>query len=1088
MKKILSFLGIFVFTGFVLVNAQTINVSGTITSAEDGTTLPGVSVVIKGNTSIGTVSDINGKYQIAVPVDTQVLVFSFIGMITQEATVNGRSVIDLIMETEVTELSEVIITAGGIRREKKALGYSVEDVGGDKIQQVAEPDALRALQGKIPGVNISGASGAPGSSTRITIRGNSSMTGNNQPLFVVDGIPYDNSTNSMFSGSANGSASGSRIGDLDPNSIETITVLKGAAAAVLYGSRAANGVVLVTTKAGNASVRNKKLEITYNGSFGIEQISNLPDYQNTYGTGTNFNYQQANGSWGAPFIGTQPYANTDSIAHWYDGRPGMESFWGTQVPYRAYPNNIKDLFENGVIIDNSVTINGGTDKTALSLTASHLNHDGYVPTTNYKRTNVSVGGQSELANGIRVGGVVAYTQSSQDAVQSGVGSVGSNNQSAFARALYLGRNWDVQGQPYQNPVDFGSEFMVGRGQADNPLWSYENAGFESLTKRINANLNIGFNITEWLDVSYKIGVDSYTESQKDFIRPGSTGAQGQGRVTTYDISWNQLESNLLVTFNKYFGDDWNLRAVVGHNINQRTRYSQAVQGTGYVVFDIDDLNNTNAVVPFGGGFLQKRIWGLFGDISLGFRGWAYLGITGRNDWSSTLPKANNSYFYPAVTGTVMLNDALNIESYVLSSLKLRAAWSQVGNDTQPYQISPVYYINYTYATTPNPTAELPFTPTGGQTSPGASLEFTERDPNLKPERTEELELGLDLYMFNNRIGLNFTYYDRVAKDQIAPVSLPVSTGFSQLLTNFGKMQNKGVEIGLQLTPFDMSSGFRWDIFATFTHNKNVVLELADGVDEITILQGNVGGAPTYFSGMASAILRPGQEYGLLKGSVDARDQDGNLLIDPSNGQLIRDPNEAIIGNPNPDFIAGLTNTFSFKGFQLTAVFDWRQGGDLYSNTILSLLGRGVLKFTEDREMMKIIPGVYGDPNTYEPIRDGEGNKIVNTTMVETNSLFFGETFAINSANEWNVYDATVYRLREITLGYEFPASIIEKTPFGRIALSLTGRNLWFKAPNFPESTNYDPEINQYGASNIQGIEYSTTPSTRRFMFNVSLTF
>ncbi len=1087
MKRKMILFGIIVFAGFLSVKAQTIDVKGTVTSTEDGNTLPGVSVVVKG-TTVGTVTDINGAYKIAVPADYKTLIFSFIGMVSQEVPVNNRSIIDINLETKATELSEVVITAAGIRREKKALGYSIEEVDGDQIQQVAEPDALRALQGKIPGVNISGASGAPGSSTRITIRGNSSLTGNNQPLFVVDGIPFDNSTNSMFSGSANGSASGSRIGDLDPNNIESITVLKGAAAAVLYGSRAANGVVLITTKAGSAGVSKRGLEISYNGSVGIEQIANLPEYQNTYGTGVNFAYQQANGSWGAPFIGTRPYANTDSIAHWFDGRPGMESFNGTQVPYRAYPDNVEKLFRNGVIVDNSITINGGTENSALSMTASHLNHDGYVPNTNYKRTNVSIGGQTQLENGFRAGGVVSYIQSSQDAVQSGVGNVGSNNQSAFARALYLGRNWDVHGQPFQNPVDFGSEFMVGRGQADNPLWSYENAGFRSNTKRVNANLNIGYEINNWIDISYKIGIDSYTESQKDFIRPGSTGAQGQGRVTTYNVSWNQLESNLMLTFNKYFGENWNLRAILGHNINQRTRNSQAIQGTGYVVFDIDDMNNTNAVVPFGGGFEQKRIWGVYGDINLGFKGWAYLGLTGRNDWSSTLPKANNSYFYPAVTGSVMLNDALGIESYFLSSLKLRAAWSQVGNDTDPYQISPVYYINYTYATNPLPTAELPFTPSGGTTTPGASLEFTERDPNLKPERTEEMELGFDIFLLDSKIGFNFTYYDRITKDQIAPVSLPFSTGFSQLLTNFGVIQNKGIELGLQLTPFNHSSGFRWDIFATFTHNKNIVLELADGVDEITILQSNVGAAPTYFSGMASAILRPGQEYGLLKGSVDARDQDGNLLIDPSNGQMIRDPNEAVIGNPNPDFIAGLTNTFAFKGIWLNAVFDWKQGGDLYSNTILSLMGRGVLKATEDREMMKIIPGVYGDPNTYEPIRDGEGNKIVNTTMIETNSLYFGETFAINSANEWNVYDATVYRLREVSLGYDFPSSMMEKTPFGKISVSITGRNLWFMAPNFPESTNYDPEINQYGASNIQGIEYSTTPSTRRFMFNLSLTF
>jgi TonB-linked SusC/RagA family outer membrane protein len=1079
-------LTILFFLGWQIIMAQERTISGTITSAEDGLSLPGVSVVVKG-TSIGTITDMDGQYSINVPSDGEILVFSFVGMKTVELSIESNTILDLVMEPDVLGLEEVIVTAAGIRREKKALGYSVEDVDGEKLQQVAEPDALRALQGKVPGVNITSTSGAPGSSTRITIRGSSSLLGNNQPLFVVDGIPFDNSSNSMFSGLGDGSAYGSRAGDIDPNNIESITVLKGAAAAALYGSRAANGVVVITTKSGNAGASAKGMEITYNGSFGIEQIANLPDYQNTYGTGTNFNYQQANGSWGAPFIGTRPYATTDSISHWFDGRAGMEKYWGTNVSYQAYPDNVKNLFETGVVIDNSLTISGGTENSAISMTMSYVNNDGYVPSTNFSRANVSVGGQTQLANGFNVGGAVSYVRSGQKAVQSGVGSLGTNNQSAFARALYLGRNWDIHGQEYQNPVDQGSEFMVGRGQADNPLWSYENAGFISHTNRVTANINLEYDLTNWLTISYKIGMDAYNDRQKDFIRPGSTGAQGQGRVTTYDVSWEEIESNLLITFNKYFGD-WNLRAIAGNNVNQRTKDAQALQGSSYVVFDIDDLDNANAVVPLGGIYSQRRIWGLFTDISLGYKGWAYLGLTGRNDWSSTLPIENRSYFYPAVTGSILLTDALKIESNLLNLLKLRAAWSQVGNDTNPYLIRPVYLINDYYGTTPRPTAELPFTPTSGSTSPGASLSNQERDPNLKPERTEEMELGLDIFTFNSKFGINFTYYKRIAKDQIAPVSLPVSTGFNQLLTNFGKVKNEGVELGVHITPAETSSGFRWNIFGIFTHNKNVVLELADGVDEITVLGSNVANQSSYFAGNVSSVLRPGQEYGLLKGSVSMRDQDGNLLIDPSNGQLIRDPNPAIIGNPNPDFIVGITNTFSFKGIRLSAVFDWKEGGDLFSNTVLSILGRGVSKFNEDREMMKIIPGVYGDPNTYEPLRDGEGNKIQNTTMVETNSLFFGETFAINAANEWAVFDATVYRLREVSLGYDLPSFILENTPFGRASISITGRNLWFWAPHFPKYTNYDPEINQYSNSNVQGIEYSTTPSTRRFTLNIRLTF
>jgi len=766
------------------------------------------------------------------------------------------------------------------------------------------------------------------------------------------------------------------------------------------------------------------------------------------------------------------------------GRPGMEEFWGTTVPYRAYPDNVKDLFQTGKLFENSLTVNGGNENSAISLTVSHTLHDGYVPNTQYERTNVSVGGNTELVNGFTVGGSVSYIRSEQKAVQSGVGNSGANNQSAFARSLYLGRNWDVHGQPYQNPVDFGSEFMVARGQADNPLWSYENVGFRSKVNRVAANVNLGYDFTDWLTVTYKVGVNAYNDRQKDFIRPGSTGpadTPGIGRFTSYDVDWEEIESNFLITFNKDLTDGLNLRAIVGHNFNQRTFEGQAIQGSTYVVFDINDIDNTNDVVPFGGDYTQRRLWGLYADISLGWRDWAFLGLTARNDWSSTLPKENRSYFYPAITASVLLDEALGLQSSFLSSLKVRGAYAEVGSDTDPYLLAPVYLINDTYGIA-GVTAALPFTPTGGATVPGASLSNQERDPNLKPERTSEIEGGVDVYFFDNRIGINATYYYRETTDQIAPVTLPVSTGFSSLLTNFGSVSNEGIEIGLDLTPVKLNNGFTWNIFGTFTHNKNKVKELADGVEEITLTGGQ------FFAGEVSAVLRPGQEYGLLKGSVNARDQEGTLLIDPSNGQMIRAIENAIIGNPNPDFIVGITNTFSWKGLRLSAVFDWRQGGDFFSNTILSMLGRGVTQDTENREMNKIIPGIYGDPNTFEPVLDESGQKIPNQTMVEENSLWFGETFAINAANEWSVYDGTYIRLREITLGYDFPKSLLDSTPFGRASLSLTGRNLWYNAPNVPEHTNFDPEVNQFANSNVQGIEYSATPTTRRFSVNLSLTF
>lgn len=1067
-------------------NAQERTVSGKVTSVDDGTPIPGVNVILKG-TTIGTVTDFDGNYKFEIPSDEGVLTFRFIGLRTVEMKVGTRSVIDVAMATELTQLSEIVVTAVGIERNSRALGYSIEQVGSDEVAQVSEPDVLRALQGKVPGVNISGSSGAPGSATRITIRGNSSLLGSNQPLFVVDGIPYNNAEYRTFNQLGNGSAYGSRISDIDPNNIESMTVLKGAAAAALYGSRAANGVILITTKTGNAKVTRKKMEMTFSSSYAIEQISNLPDFQNSYGTGTNFNYQQVNGSWGAPFIGSRNYANVDSITHWYSGRPGMSDYDGVMVPYQAYPDNVKDLFQTGSIWDNSLNITAGNEKSVLSVTTTYTMNDGYVPNTSFDRFVISAGGNTELENGFIIGANLSYTNSEQHAVQSGVGSLGSNNQSAFARALYQGRNWDVQGQPYQNPVDLGSEYMVSRGQADNPYWSYENAGGESKVSRIVAQISLAYDITDWFNLSYKLGINSYSQFNKDFIRPGSTGASGLGRVTTDDILFSELESNLIATFTKDISEDFSFRGILGQNINQRTMNRQAVQGTQYVVFDIDQLENTNNVIPYGSqmpqtvGFNQKRIIGLFADLSFGYKNWAFLSLTGRNDWSSTLPTENNSFFYPAITGSLILTDALGMNSSALPFLKLRAGWSQVGNDTAPYMLQPVYLINSTLVTNPAPTAQLPFTPSGGQTVPGATLENAERDPLLKPETTSEFETGIESQWLKGRISLDITYYKRKSFDQIANMSLPDESGFTSYFTNFGVISNEGIEIGLGITPIRSGSGFTWDIFGVFTHNKNVVVELTEGVEEIQLLQ-------QFFAGGPSAVLRPGEEYGLIKGTVNDRDQDGNLLIDPASGQMIEALEQRIIGNPNPDFIAGLTNTFSFKGFTLNAVFDWKQGGDLFSNTIQSMLGRGVLTETEDREMNKIIPGVYGDPNTHEPFRTENGEKIPNQTMVEVNTLWFGNTFAINSANEWVTYDATVFRLRELSLGYEFPRSLIESSPFGSIHLSVVGRNLWFSAPNFPKATNFDPEINQFGSTNTQGIEYSSTPSVRRIAFNLRVSF
>ena len=779
--------------------AQEKEISGQVVAAEDGSGLPGVNVVVKGTTN-GTITDIEGNYKLSVADPTATLVYSFIGYATQEVAVANQSVLNINLAQDVQQLGEIVVTAIGIEREKDALGYSVENVQGSKVQMVSEPDAIRALQGKVAGVNISASSGAPGSSTRITIRGNSSLLNDNQPLFVVDGVPYNNDfvdaqngVNSSIGGLTEGGSFGSRISDLDPNNIESITILKGGAGAALYGSRAANGVVLITTKTGGARVSSKGVEITFSSSYAFEKIANLPDYQNSYGTGTNFSYAQANGSWGTPFIGARPYASVDSIPHWFAGRPGWNGqFDNVRVPYRAYPTNVEDFFETGSVFENSLTVRSGTEKSVITATLSQLKQKGFVPQTEYQRHSISVGGRGELENGFTVGASLAYTRSVQDGAISGVGNLGGSNPSAFARTLLMGRNWDILGQPFQNPTDNGSEFFVGRGTANSPFWSVENTGIRSTTDRYVMSVDLGYDVFDWLNITAKMGLNGYASDVLEFQRPNGTGS-ATGQINTNKLNQLEINTDLLVSANHDINEDFSISGHLGFNVNQRTNDAQRFQGTGYVVFDIDDLDNTNAVIPNGGIFSRKRIYGVYGDATIGYKSWAYLTLTGRNDWSSTLPKVNRSFFYPAVTGSFILSEALSLQSNILTSLKIRGGWSQVGNDTDPYLTSNVFVVNSSFPFIPpnGPTGSKPFL---GQ--PGASLTQTAGNPDLKPEQTTEYEVGFEARLLKGKVGIDATYYNRTSKDQIINAPLPDETGFRGAIVNLGEVSNEGVEVGL----------------------------------------------------------------------------------------------------------------------------------------------------------------------------------------------------------------------------------------------------------------------------------------------------
>ena len=1044
----------------VLAFAQSRVVTGSVTD-NNGINVSNASIKVKGGRG-GAIADSEGKFRVNI-TGVAVFVVSATGYKTKEVEATDNILIVLDRDASKQDLSEItIVTAAGIKKSEKTIGYAVSKVDPATILQKSEPDILKGLQGKVAGVDIKSGQGTPGAASRIQIRGNSSFFGSNQPLIIVDGVPYSNDQIQSGGALTGGGAYGSGIANLDPNDIATMNILKGSSAGALYGSRASNGVIIITTKSGSVSRSKKGIEVNVKSSVSFENISNLPTYQNSYGTGSQGNAGGgSNGSWGGFF---KP---KDSVAVWASyGAAYPELFPTGKVAYKAYPNNVKDLFTTGVLKENSVSMNTGDEKTSFSLTASQLNHSGYVANNTYNRSNLSAGGSSRLDIGVNVRANFSYTRAKQDGGLFGENQIASTS-SQFARAMFLGRSWPVN-LPFEdkngNPVSW-----VGT-QADHPFWAAKYNKSSTIDERIVAGVHFDFNITKWAKVDYNFGSNVSYLNRRDVQEVGSRGTPGR---MILDNNRNQeLESTLLLSFTPNTGKDFSIKPTIGTSFNQRT--STRVQGTGgYIpngggfitrgVYTLDNFLPTDRSIF--DGFSRRRLLGVFGELTLGYKNFAFVTVSGRNDVSSTLPANNRSYFYPAISGSFIFSDALKIQGNVLDYGKLRAGYAKVGRDADPYNIFNTFALNTAFLGQAN-----------GNVNSNAN-----GGPALLPEFTKELELGAQLSFFKKRFEVDFTWYDKRSSNLLAAAQVPSSTGYSSFYTNFGGLSNKGVEIDLTIRPI-VTKNFSWEVKTIYTRNKNIVTELAPGLTNLDL--GGGGGVTNSFE--------VGKPFGYLKGTKVYRDSaTGAVLIDPSTGAMIEDNTLGQIGDPNPLYKMGITNTFRYKGFFLSSLFDMTVGGDLYSSTISSLLGRGVTLDTRDRETGWVIPGVYGDATTGKAILAG-GKLIPNQTRLTTNDLYFspngGSTFAINTADEWNVYDATVYRLRELTIGYEIPKAILKNSRISGVTFSISGRNLWYYAPGFPKYTNFDPETSSFGASSVQGLEFSAAPTTRRIGVNLNLTF
>ena len=1050
------------------VMAQTRTVSGKVTDQATGTGLPGVTVLLKGTTN-GVSTNADGAFSLSVPEAGGTLVFSSVGMATQERAIGTENQFNIALAQDTKQLSEVVVTALGIRRESRALGYAVSEIKPEQVVQKSEPDVLRTLQGKIPGVNIGGSSGAPGSSTRITIRGNKSLLNNNEPLFVVDGVPFNNFQDNSVSSLGNGGSGSNRAVDIDPNNIESINVLKGIAASALYGTRAANGVIVITTKTGSRNRGAKGLEVGYATSYSVEKVANLPDYQNKFGSGSQFTATAANGSWG-PEFGTS--RAPESIA-------GV----GGTYPYRAYENNVKDFFKTGSVYENSISLTGTGETSKFTAVLSRSDQAGMIPNSGFVRNSLSAGGSGSFKK-LTVGANVTYINSNQQGPILGApNAVG--NASAFGRVLFLPRNLDLSGLPSENPLTRAPQLGWLTGQADNPYWSTTYNTYKSRVDRVAATFNAGYDILDWLNLSFTGGANTYQDNRNVVLRPGSQGNL-IGQITQDYITNTELEGTALLTADRNLTEDISVKAIVGYNVNQRQYNNESVVGTGYTLFDIDDITNTRTLAQNGTVESKRRIFGVLGDVTLGYKDFIYLNATARNDWTSTLSKDNRSFFYPSVSGTLIFTEAFGIKSDRFNMGKLRASFAKAGNDASPYLLNSVYSLAPAFG---NNAASLsfPFTPTGGTPIAGAVVGGRVGNPNLTPEFTKEFEIGTDLNFFKDRIILSATYYDRRTTSQIANVTLPFATGYTSLTTNFGEISNKGVELGLTLVPLDVA-GFRWTSFTAFTRNRNIIESLTAGLEQ------QLNGTTGAFFADPQSIHRPGQQYGLIIGSKAARDPATNkVLIDRTTGRVISALTPDIVGNPNPNFTFGFTNTFTYKGITLEGVIDYRQGGQLYSQTIQSLYLRGVTKDTEDREKTVVIDGVYGSQTTREPILSDPGNPnstTQNSTAITVNDLYFGTgSFGSGAPTEFAIFDATTIRLREITLGYQLPAALLGKTKFIRgVNISLSGRNLYWYSPNIPKHMNFDPETSTYSNANAQGFDFTNAPTSRRYGVNLRVNF
>ena len=1065
--------------GVIQGAAQVTTVRGIVTTEEDGEPVIGASVIVKG-TALGTVTDVNGRFELSgLPPSATRLLISYISLMAKEVAIAPQVSVTLKSDTHL--LDEVVVTALGISREKKALGYTAQEVKQDALVQGKDNNLLNSLSGKIAGVRITNTQGDVGSS-RIVIRGETSIAGENQPLFIVDGIPVDNS---QLNARSSGRDFKNAIADLNPEDIKTLTVLKGPNAAALYGARAAHGAIVITTKGGDK--RQKGIGITLHSSTQVSFVATLPEFQNLFGQGAGgrFSYVDGKGagvndgvdeSWG-------PRLDIGLLIPQFDSPLDAD---GNRVatPWVSHPNNVRDYFRMGISTNNGISVARGDDKYQFRVGYNYEKQVSIVPDAGTNKTNISLNTDYHLAKWIVVGATANYIVYTAPSLPGSATPSGSNvrSNSPMLQFLWFGRQVDTNSLKADYTRNWNSSYY------DNPFWSASYNTQSQERHRLIGDLHAEFRLTDGLNVRFRTSTDWYNDRRKSKVKWGSAGAgspYGSYAEDAYTVKENNTE--VLATYIKQLNKNWGIDALLGFNVRNKQYENNYQAAPRLAVADLYTLTNSRDPLTSSNDFYRLRQYGLYGSIQLDYRRWAFLNITGRNDWSSTLPVDNNSYFYPSVTASVLLSEAFGWRSKAVNYLKIRGGWSQVGADANPYQLATVF------------TSETAFNGNPLQSSSTIGM-----NSNLKPENTSSIEAGFEAAFWDNRLYLDFTYYKTDSRNQILKLATTAASGYTSQVRNAGHIRNRGYEIQLGAVPIQTSKGFRWNLDLNYGANSSKVVKLDD--------EGLITSYRLYSSGI-QILASVGEAYGTLFGTSYVRDANGNVVVDANGLPKISTTNKTL-GKFTPDWTGGISNTFSYRSLSLSFLIDASVGGSIFSNTNKTGKYTGVLANTlsgRDAEHGGLwyytaamgnnvrLPespsySVSSDGLYYAQV-NGQSTRVyqdgimvegVTESGSENEEVVSAEKYyhRIYSIAEANVYDASYVKLREVALSYRLPRLWTQKLHLQEASVTLTGRNLWTIYKSVP---NIDPE-SALTTGNAQGVEAYSLPTTRSFGVNLSVKF